>query len=394
LIEELKSAFSLMDAANEQGVADFIAGRIDAHQKWSWQLASSLTPDDIIIVENEDKNSLFEAVFSALSEEGLIASAGEDFAYIPEKVREKAAEKGQALPDGSFPIRNIKDLKNAVQAYGRAKASKKAAVRKHIMKRAKALGRADLIPDTFKDTAAIEAAEFSSVKEELATRVRGYSWADKASELSAKVKGLTAAGEAGVDADPKALTEPMDEVLPEAQMVEEVTSEAKYTPKTQPRDAQGKFRQVLARLKQDLGDASLHSVAEKIGEVENLDNTGNYAEAAKGANEVIDVVNRIDTEALDPTALSSVRLGANALAQAISNLPLPFKDQSQKIRYSDVPPALRDLMDDMISKVEQKIGQEDSDIATEKLRSFRAGADVFSQSEISSEMNKLLRLLT
>lgn len=147
-------------------------------------------------------------------------------------------------------------------------------------------------------------------------------------------------------------------------------------------------------MKQDLGDASLHDVAEKVAEVENLDNTGNYAAAAKGANDVINVVNRIDSKALDPKALGSVRMGANALAQAISNLPLPFKDQSQKIRYSDVPPALRDLMDDMINKVEQKIGVKDAAVATEKLQAFKSGSDVFSQSEISSEMNKLLRLLT
>ena len=35
-------AFSLADACNEQGIADFLAGRIDMHQKWQWQLESTL----------------------------------------------------------------------------------------------------------------------------------------------------------------------------------------------------------------------------------------------------------------------------------------------------------------------------------------------------------------
>jgi hypothetical protein len=87
-------------------------------------------------------------------------------------------------------------------------------------------------------------------------------------------------------------------------------------------------------------------------------------------------------------------LGATALAKAIANLPLPFQNQSQKIRFSDVPPSLATLMEDMIAKVEQKIGKEDAAEATTKLKSFMSGADVFSQGEISSEMNKLLRLLT
>lgn len=168
----------------------------------------------------------------------------------------------------------------------------------------------------------------------------------------------------------------------------------KYTPKTQPRDAQGQFRKVLARLKQNLGDASLNKVAQKVAEVENLDNAGDYSRAVAGAHEVINVVNRIDTEALNPKSLESVRMGASALAEAISNLPLPFKDQSEKIRYSDVPPALRDLMDDMMTKVEQKIGKDDAAEATAQLKAFKSGSDVLSQSEISSQMNKLLRLLT
>ena len=62
------------------------------------------------------------------------------------EARKKMAEKGFALADGSFPIANLEDLKNAIQAYGRAKDQAKAA--KFIVKRAKALGAEDLVPDT------------------------------------------------------------------------------------------------------------------------------------------------------------------------------------------------------------------------------------------------------
>ena len=51
-------------------------------------------------------------------------------------------------------------------------------------------------------------------------------------------------------------------------------------------------------------------------------------------------------------------------------------------------------MDDMITRVEAKIGQEDADIATRELKSFISGSDLYSQAEISSQMAKLLRLLT
>lgn len=61
--------------------------------------------------------------------------------------RKAAAKAGHALPDGSFPINTVSDLHNAVQAYGRAK--DKAAAKAHIMKRAKALGAMDALPDSW-----------------------------------------------------------------------------------------------------------------------------------------------------------------------------------------------------------------------------------------------------
>jgi DNA-binding ferritin-like protein len=36
------SAFELANACNEQGIADFLAGRDDMHKKWGWYLRSSL----------------------------------------------------------------------------------------------------------------------------------------------------------------------------------------------------------------------------------------------------------------------------------------------------------------------------------------------------------------
>lgn len=42
IISDLKSAFPLATSANEEGVANFIAERIDAHQKWQWKFDASL----------------------------------------------------------------------------------------------------------------------------------------------------------------------------------------------------------------------------------------------------------------------------------------------------------------------------------------------------------------
>jgi hypothetical protein len=292
------------------------------------------------------------------------------FGYISREKRQKLADEGKALPDGSFPISNVEDVKNAVQAYGRGKPSKRAAIRRHIMKRARVLDRADLIPEEWKAMSS-EELEFSI--ENLRSRIPSITASADAQEAPAKVRWST---------------------LGKASAAEFGNEPGYYTPETQPRDAKGKFRTVLARLKQDLGDSGLQDVVEKVQETENLDNAGNYLEAARSATDLIGIIDRIDSGALNPEALTNVRESARALGEVIANLPLPFGKDAQKIRFSDLPPALRDLVENMITRVEDKIGKKDADVASEKLRKYIGGGDVLNQGEVSSEMSKLLRLLT
>lgn len=68
--------------------------------------------------------------------------------------RDRAADDGQAMSDGSFPIKNAKDLANAIRLAGNAKDP--AAARAHIKRRAAALGLSDRIPDTWKALAAVD----------------------------------------------------------------------------------------------------------------------------------------------------------------------------------------------------------------------------------------------
>lgn len=67
---------------------------------------------------------------------------------VSSRERDKLKGEGKALPDGSFPIASEQDLKNAISAYGRAKDKEKA--KRHIIKRARALKRTDLLPDDWR----------------------------------------------------------------------------------------------------------------------------------------------------------------------------------------------------------------------------------------------------
>lgn len=41
LLERLNESFKEAEKADQQGIADFISGRIDMHMKWEWQLRAS-----------------------------------------------------------------------------------------------------------------------------------------------------------------------------------------------------------------------------------------------------------------------------------------------------------------------------------------------------------------
>jgi ATP-dependent protease ClpP protease subunit len=64
-----------------------------------------------------------------------------------EEERRRLAKSGEAMPDGSFPIVTRGDLENAIRAVGRA--SDPEAAKRHIKKRAAALGLSELIPESW-----------------------------------------------------------------------------------------------------------------------------------------------------------------------------------------------------------------------------------------------------
>ena len=72
-----------------------------------------------------------------------------------ERERQALARRDMALPDGSFPIVTVDDLRNAIQSVGRSSNYSKA--RNHIIRRAEALGRTDLLPEEWKPKSAQKA---------------------------------------------------------------------------------------------------------------------------------------------------------------------------------------------------------------------------------------------
>jgi hypothetical protein len=66
-------------------------------------------------------------------------------AELDTEERRKLADQGKALPDGSFPIRDREDLKDAIRSYGRAKDKDEA--KRWIEKRAHELHAEQELPE-------------------------------------------------------------------------------------------------------------------------------------------------------------------------------------------------------------------------------------------------------
>lgn len=136
----------------------------DKQKEWERAAVRALTKgfvyEAIQPVETSDEIAKAEALLD--SAESL------EKADFTEKQRERLADKKEALPDGSFPIRNKSDLKNAIRLAGNAKNPEHA--RRWIKRRAKSLGAEDMIPDTWKaratDLGALPADDMSIEKAE------------------------------------------------------------------------------------------------------------------------------------------------------------------------------------------------------------------------------------
>lgn len=74
------------------------------------------------------------------------------------ETRQRMAREGTAMRDGSFPIANEADLRNAISSVGRA--SDYDSAKRHIIRRARALGLTELLPEEWNVSKALWKGSF------------------------------------------------------------------------------------------------------------------------------------------------------------------------------------------------------------------------------------------
>lgn len=142
----------LVVTGTDEEVAEF--AKVLNESGWTMRTAIDLIASTIAL--NKEEGDAFLMRKTATEIENFTEAERKDFeSHFGKREfsageRKQAAKEGQALPDGSFPIKTVADLENAVRAYGRAK--DKAAAKAHIIKRAKALDATDKLPKGWTDS--------------------------------------------------------------------------------------------------------------------------------------------------------------------------------------------------------------------------------------------------
>jgi hypothetical protein len=75
MLASLNACFAAANEANEQGVANFIAERIDMHQKWRWQLNAFLSSESVPVEQEvvQEVAQDFAVIICEVCKDGICA---------------------------------------------------------------------------------------------------------------------------------------------------------------------------------------------------------------------------------------------------------------------------------------------------------------------------------
>jgi hypothetical protein len=265
--------------------------------------------------------------------------------------RRKYASNGVALPDGSYPIPDVKHLKLAIGMVGLGKRPKKE-IRAHIERRARALGRTDLIPKDWSKKVAKEIPESGDGRGSLnstdfMSRVNEALAAVQASLDELKQKDMLGGGPADPDPSTASMAKELEELRKmveakqpkiDADRKEDSTGLAGAEKETGGRTKDGKF---VSRKKYKADKAALKAYRKKEKAEKKVDTDPSVKSVEKstpkkpprstsfqGEDEVIEksvqegtpaelVKKNLNEQALSP--MERARLGREATGELISD---------------------------------------------------------------------------
>ncbi len=299
------------------------------------------------------------------------------------------------------------DLKNAIRAYGRASSGMKAKVRRHIMKRARGLGRADLIPGAWTSASVEErwqdaratftelaggsssltaSAAIAAAPEDLITK-RNLA----VSRMSALLSAVTSPGKP--DADHPALPTKGNAVV--APVVDKAPAPEKFDPNRHPRfNDNGQFRQVMARLRSGIeGQAGTETIARQIDHVMELMPKADLETIETESKNLMDIIKTAQDGTDDSDLQEKLRGGFKAIGLELAKLPLPQGQDTVTMRWTDLPVQLQTTINDVEEKLKKHLTPEKFKETTKELARYQSGVDLATSDQIQSWLASMVQQL-
>lgn len=178
--------FAIVDPVDTTAVLDTVSivpgedGQVTAWKRseGTWVSSPDLlldlqgaTPPPVVELEDEETIKTVLAQIDAYDNETQSVEedapdASKAFSAYSNEDRELLAKKRLALPDGSFAIQTVDDLKEAITASAGAPEDAQDVVQAHIKKRARALNRNDLVPSAWKEASVFNTDHLSPLYDE------------------------------------------------------------------------------------------------------------------------------------------------------------------------------------------------------------------------------------
>lgn len=137
-----------------EGLADGIHGESAPDNAWDLSVYSRATKKDPDGDGDDDTTAEGDTDHDYVEPDGSPGPKASADKYT-QADRDRMADSGEAMPDGSYPVADEEDLDKAIDAVGRGNADHDA-IRRHIIKRAKALGLESKIPGDWDDDGSLK----------------------------------------------------------------------------------------------------------------------------------------------------------------------------------------------------------------------------------------------
>lgn len=110
--------------------------------------AGEVEGKSVRVIKGVDVHEVSPVLLGAGIGTRTLAVKGDQKRTFTQSERDDAADSGHAMSDGSYPINDVQDLRNAIRAVGRG-GKNHDEIRRHIIRRARALNASNLIPDNW-----------------------------------------------------------------------------------------------------------------------------------------------------------------------------------------------------------------------------------------------------